>query len=279
VTGSAAGRHRAAVLGSPIEHSLSPVLHRAAYAALGLADWTYDAVDCDRAALPDTLARLAPTHAGVSLTMPLKEAVLPLLAEVDPLARKVGAVNTVLFGETAWTGANTDVAGIEAALGEVGVDLGAATVVVLGGGGTARAVLAALGRRGARTVTLYARRPGHVTALADVAAAFGSALAIEPWPGAVQGVLAADLVVSTTPAGATDVLADEGWVSGTALLDVLYDPWPTRLAATALDAGARVVGGLSVLVAQAVEQVRLMTGLEPPDAVMRAAGEQALLAR
>ena len=109
---------RAAVLGSPIEHSLSPVLHTAAYAALGLADWSYTAIECDEAGLPALIAACGGQWAGLSLTMPLKRSVLPLLDEAGPLVAEVGAANTVIFDAGRRSGHNTDVPGMVAALAE-----------------------------------------------------------------------------------------------------------------------------------------------------------------
>jgi len=112
---------KAAVLGSPIAHSLSPALHRAAYTALGLTDWSYQAIECDQAALPALLAGCGPDWAGLSLTMPLKRAVLPLLDRTDPVAADVGAANTVVFGDGGRHGYNTDVPGMIAALAGAGL--------------------------------------------------------------------------------------------------------------------------------------------------------------
>jgi shikimate dehydrogenase len=271
-------RHGAAVLGSPIGHSLSPVLHTAAYAALELSDWHYRAIECDVGRLGATLADLdAEGLAGVSLTMPLKRAVLPMLARCDRVAADVGAANTVLFGGIAgdWWGANTDVAGMVAALragGVVAVD----SVCVLGGGATAASALAALRELGAAAATVYARRPAAVGELADAAGRLGVAITIEPFTAAAA-VTEAALVIATTPAGATDDLADQlpDRVRGV-LFDVVYAPWPTSLAAAWAARGGRVIGGLELLVAQAAEQVRLMTGAEPPVDAMRAAGAAAL---
>src|SRR5947209_2114288 len=139
------GRRGAAVLGSPIAHSLSPVLHTAAYDALALPGWTYRAVECTEPELPDVLTGLAGEGlAGVSLTMPLKRAVMPLLARADRVATDVGAANTVLFGgvDGDWWGANTDVPGMVAALHAGGVAR-AEAMTVLGGGATAASALAA----------------------------------------------------------------------------------------------------------------------------------------
>lgn len=306
-----AGRpRRAGVLGSPIAHSLSPVLHRAAYAALGL-DWAYDVVECDAAALPAVLAAFAaappPGVAGVSLTMPLKSAAWRLVAELAPSARAVGAVNTVLFGAAAGggpaaggsgevpggcgevpagggqvpgtVGHNTDVTGLVAAVREAGFDRAPAPVVLLGGGGAARAGLGALARLGAGEAAVVVRDPARAEPLAELGRRLGLRVRVAGWASARREVAAAALVVATTPPGATDGLAAGGWPGGGALVDVCYAPWPTALGRAAAAAGVPVVGGLAMLVGQAAEAVELMTGRPAPVAAMRAAGEAALAAR
>lgn len=265
----ASGDRWAALLGSPAGHSLSPVLHRAGYDALGrpwASRWRYDARECGAADLAAVLAnaRDDPSWAGFSLTMPLKEIALPLLDEVDASAVAVGAVNTVLPDAGRLLGANTDPAGVRAALTDL--QAGPGPAAILGAGGTARAVVATL-RAAGREVTVFARRPRGALLGAPVLA----------WETFVPADWS--LVVATTPAGATDLLARRPWPPAAALLDVLYAPWPTRLAARAAGDGARVVGGMPVLVGQAVEQVRLMTGRRPDPIVLRAAGEAALAAR
>lgn len=275
------GRRWAAVLGSPIAHSLSPVLHRAAYAALGLADWRYDAVKCDAVGLPGLLAevRADPEWAGLSLTMPLKTAVLPLLDGLSDVAGTVGAVNTVLPRGVWLSGDNTDVTGLATALAELGRPVPGAGAVVLGGGGTARAVLVALARSGARDVEVVLRRPAAGGALVELGAGVGLQVRLRPWAQAPAAVAEAAVVVATTPAGATDELALTGWPGRAALVDMLYAPWPTALASAARRARVPVVGGLAVLVAQAAAQVVLMTGRPAPVAAMRAAGEVAMRTR
>jgi shikimate dehydrogenase len=275
---TAGPRRGGAVLGAPIAHSLSPQLHTAAYAALGLSDWNYRAIECEVSRLGGLLAQLdAEGLAGVSLTMPLKRAVLPMLARCDRLAADVGAANTVLFGGVPgeWWGANTDVAGMVTALRSAGVtaidDAG-----VIGAGATATSALAALRELGAGSITVYARRPAAVVELTDAAARLGVSVVVAPFES-VEEVASASLVIATTPAGATDELADRlpDVVHGV-LLDVVYAPWPTRLAEAWAARGGTEIGGLELLVGQAAEQVRLMTGAEPPVAAMRAAGEAAL---
>jgi shikimate dehydrogenase len=261
---------RAAVLGSPVAHSLSPVIHRAGYVAAGLTDWSYEAIECDEAGLVDLVAGLGPEWAGLSLTMPLKEAALTVADEVAPLPATLGAANTLVRREDGtWRAENTDAPGLVDAVG------GGARpdhLVVLGAGGTARAALGAAAQWHVGQVTAVARRAAAVTDLGPVAGAFGLDLAYRPWSEAADALAGADLVVSTVPKGAADHLAGRvSWSSGAVLLDALYEPWPTPLAADAAAAGVRVVSGLELLLAQAVHQFRLFTGAPAPVAVMRAA--------
>ncbi len=270
---------RAAVLGSPIGHSLSPVLHRAAYEHLGLVGWTYEAYDVAEPDLAGFLAGLDASWAGLSLTMPLKAAVLPLLDAASPMVETVGAANTVLLRDGRRVGENTDVPGMAAALAAHGVGP-VDRAVVLGGGATARSALAALSTL-TDSVRVFVRDPARNPGLQAVAAATGIDLQVEPWARAADG-LGAPLVVSTTPAGATDGLVARVPLTVGTLFEVLYDPWPSPLAAAWQARRAGVVDGLDLLVHQAVLQVLLMTGTEAgPDAlapVLRAAGERALRA-
>jgi shikimate dehydrogenase len=262
---------RAAVLGKPVTHSLSPVIHRAGYAAAGLTGWSYAAIECAEPELADLLAGLGPDWAGLSLTMPLKRAALAVAGRVDPLAATLGAANTLVRGAGGgWRAENTDAPGLVAALGAVPAG---AAMVVLGAGGTARAALAAAARIGAGTVTVVARRPEAAAADLDpVAAGLGVPLRHARWP-APELVAAAGVVVSTVPAGAADRLAPlVRWRAGTVLLDALYHPWPTPLAAAAAAGGVRVVSGLELLLAQAVGQFERFTGVVPaPVEAMRTA--------
>ncbi|MGZ4618326.1 MAG: shikimate dehydrogenase family protein [Frankiaceae bacterium] len=345
-------RRWAAVCGTPIAHSLSPVLHRAAYRTLGL-DWSYEARECGADGLPAQLAhaRNDPAWAGFSLTMPLKTAVLPLLDEVDALAVAVGAVNTVVpaadaggsgFGGVGaqtrpdarpgppalspsadagpvppalspsadglppgrLAGFNTDVAGMQAALAEAGVREPGRTLI-LGGGGTAQAALAALAQLGQRQPVVAVRDRARAIPLLEAAQRLGTGPEVVAWP-ALDVLLRADLVISTVPAGAADVLARHlagppgtaeraamadprggsggvagpgGWPARTCLFEVVYAPWPTDLATVAMASGAPVIGGLELLVQQAVRQVELMTGRTVATSVLRAAGQQAIRQR
>lgn len=272
-------RERAAVLGSPVAHSLSPVLHRAAYDDLGLKRWTYDRFEVDEAALPGFLDGLGGEWAGLSLTMPLKRAVIPLLDTVSATAASVGAVNTVLFGaDGRRTGDNTDIPGIAAALGERGVRT-VESAAVLGAGATASSALAALSRICVGTVTAYVRGDTRAAEMRGWGERLGVDVRTADWSRAAEA-FAAPLVIATTPAGATDELARRVPESPGTLFDVLYDPWPTPLAAAWSARGGKVVGGLDLLVHQAVLQVELMTGVaRAPLGVMREAGEKALVGR
>ena len=272
---------RAAVLGAPVAHSLSPALHRAAYRALGLDDWTYEAIECDEARLPGLLDSLGQDWAGLSLTMPLKRAVLPLLDRVEPLATEVGGANTVVFGTDGRSGYNTDVPGMITALAEAGVGQAPAATLVLGAGATACAALGALRGIGAGEATVAVRDPVTAGPLLAVAERLGVKVQFvrfgaEPAPAQWQ------LLISTVPAGVADTYADRilaRTLIPAAVLDVVYHPWPTRLASAAGQAGAVLVSGFELLLHQAARQVELMTGREAPVAAMREAGHAALAHR
>lgn len=272
-------KRRAAVLGSPIRHSLSPTLHRAAYAALGLTGWCYEAVTCDEAALPAFVERLGPEWVGLSLTMPLKRAALSVADEVSALADAVGAANTLVLGPAGQPrrAENTDVAGILAALREAGVDRVRAGVI-LGAGGTAQAALAALGELGELTPRVVVRNPARTLDLLATADRLGARPRISSGLPEVD-VSDADVVVSTLPPGAADTVRGLPWAARPVVLDVVYTPWPTPLASAALAAGCRIVSGLAVLLHQAVAQVELMTGRCAPIAQMRAALDAAVRLR
>jgi shikimate dehydrogenase len=275
---------RAAVLGSPIAHSLSPVLHTAAYAALGLSRWTYTAIECDEAGLPGLIASCASAGpgdrwAGLSLTMPLKRAVLPLLDRTEPLAVQVGGANTVVFADGQRCGYNTDVPGLVAALAEAGVTspVGA---TILGAGATACAALAALRATGLAAVVVQVRDQARAGDLLAAARRLDLAVELRPFGSRVRD---GDLLISTVPAGAADFYTERAIdprARPSAVLDVVYSPWPTPLAAAAAQSGVPVVSGFDLLLHQAARQVELMTGLEPaPLEAMRAAGQSELARR
>jgi shikimate dehydrogenase len=270
---------RAAVLGKPIAHSLSPVLHRAAYEELGLTGWSYDRFELDEAALPGFVEQLGPEWAGLSVTMPLKRAVIPLLDEISETAASVEAVNTVVFSEDGRRlGDNTDIPGMVAALRERGIEQ-VDSAAILGAGATASSALAALARICTGQVVAYVRSEARAAEMRQWGERLDVDVRTADWADAAEA-LDAPLVIATTPAGATDALAHAVPERPAALFDVLYDPWPTELAARWSMIGGAVVSGLDLLVHQAVLQVEQMTGLRPaPVEAMRKAGEHALAAR
>lgn len=269
---------KAAVLGSPIAHSLSPALHRAAYRALGLDGWCYAAIECDEARLPGLLDECGPDWAGLSLTMPLKRAVLGLLDHSEPLALEVGAANTVVFAGGARHGHNTDVPGMISALTEAGLPgpgswPAPARVLILGAGATACSALAAVRGLGTREVTVAVRDKHRAAGLRAAASRLGMAVALIPFD--TPGEAAPDVLISTVPAGAADIYSERilaGTLVPRFVLDVVYHPWPTPLAVAAQQSGAAVAGGFALLLHQAAEQVSLMTGLAAPVEAMRAGG-------
>lgn len=267
---------RAAVLGHPIGHSLSPTLHRAAYRALDLA-WAYDAVDLTEAQVLPFLAGLDDSWAGLSVTAPLKQAVQPALGEVSALARKVGAVNTIVCQGTPsglhLVGHNTDVVGIIEALAEAPGSAVAVDIGIIGAGGTAAAALAASERMGMRPIQVTARRSDAVAdLLLRVPVADAAAVA---WDERGQ-VLTRDIVIMTLPGDAAAPLAGQIPDHPGLLLDVTYHPWPTTFAAEWERKGGRVIPGHRMLLWQAVAQVHLVTGRHAPADVMAAALSQAL---
>lgn len=281
---------RAAVLGHPISHSKSPALHRAAYAHLGV-DMDYSAIDVTEDELPAFMARVREDvrHGegwrGLSVTMPLKSGMVREVDEVRGVARELGVINTVAFerpspgdtsGATRLVGYNTDVAGIVNALRHAGA-VSAPTAVVLGGGGTSAAAVAALKELGAPDVEIFVRDVTRAAEARAAAAALGLPLRVLPLAGAAAAVARADVVISTLPPRAADPLAGDlaelfaqrtgepsretaGLRPGV-LLDVAYDPWPSRIAAAWQEAGGTVIPGLEMLIYQAVEQVRHFTGV------------------
>ena len=272
---------RAAVLGSPIKHSLSPVLHGAAYQALDLHEWHYDKIECDEPGLPRLVDGMGPEWAGLSLTMPLKRVALTVADQVSPLAEAVGAANTLVFPAAGPAGGrradNTDVAGMVSALREAGL-VRVEQAVILGAGGTAQAALAAVRELGHQSPVVVVRNLARTGELRETAERLGMRPAIsgdlftEPLP-------AADLVISTLPGGAADPLSATRWKPDTMVLDVVYTPWPTPFAGSALAVGCPVVSGLAVLLYQAVAQVKLMTGHPGPVEAMRTALIAAVAAR
>ena len=270
----------AAVIGSPIAHSLSPVIHRAAWEQLGIDGWEYRCAEVTEESLPTFIGQLDESFRGLSVTMPCKQAVMPLLDAIDPLASAVGAVNTVVPSAGMLAGFNTDVTGIVSAVRRacsrsgVPVPLSA---LVLGARATASSALAALGELGITTTTVAARRFGGPGSVISAASRLGVSVEQVMWSdvSAVASAAArADVLISTLPAGVADAIASRlAPREGQILLDVIYSPRDTALRTTFEKAGGVVAEGTDMLVYQGAAQVQLMTGRSPDPAVMRHALE------
>lgn len=260
---------RCAVLGRPIAHSLSPALHRAGYAAVGL-DWSYDAVEVGSEGLAGFLDGLGAEWRGLSLTMPLKRAVVPLVDTLAGRAVQAQAANTVILDRGRRVGHNTDIPGAAAALRER-YDGSVETAAVVGGGATAASLLLALADLGCRRAHLVVRSR-------ERAAETLAAVARHPSPPEVvfDEVADVDVVVSTVPAEAQQEAVLALGRRSSVVFEVLYHPWPTPLSAQATRLGQPLVGGLDLLVHQAASQFELMTGRSAPVAAMRDAGRAAL---
>lgn len=239
-----------AVLGSPIAHSQSPVIHLAAYRELGLA-WSYGREELQAVELQDFLAAHRRGWRGFSLTMPLKEEAHRLAAILDPVARESGVVNTLLRLDSEsqpWAGFNTDVGGLAAAIRHAGLD--ASRTVVLGAGATAVSAVLAARSLGAERISVAARRPEAARALAERFQLHG-------------GASSATLVISTVPGHAGAELEVKAGLLGAPLFDVVYSPWPSPLAQRWLRAGGEAHSGIGMLVEQALLQVRIFVGGDP----------------
>ncbi|WP_102141074.1 shikimate dehydrogenase [Mycobacterium hubeiense] len=254
---------KAAVLGSPIAHSRSPQLHLAAYRALGLHDWTYERIECTAEQLPGLVGGFGPEWVGVSVTMPGKFAALRFADVRTSRADLVGSANTLVRTATGWRADNTDTDGVIGALGSA-----TGHAVVVGSGGTAPAVVVGLSELGVQRITVVARNPDKAAPLVALAAGAD----IEACWCDIEGVelTDVDVMVSTIPADAAAPYAQALAVTPL-LLDAIYDPWPTPLAAAVEAAGGRVISGLEMLLHQAFAQVEQFTGLPAPKEAMRAA--------
>lgn len=270
---------RAAVLGTPITHSLSPVLHQAAYDALGLTNWVFERHELGVTQLAQFLGGLDDQWRGLALTMPLKERALELCGRASDLAMGTGAANTLIHKGGSWDADNTDVWGVRAALLEAGVVAGTGGVaVLLGSGATARSALAACSALGIDEVVFGVRDQVRPETMQQAAHADLRTSAV-PLADVASVLADAAVTISTLPPGGADSVADALLLGGRSgagvLLDVVYAGWPTPLAAAAAHAGLTVVPGIEMLIHQAAEQVRLMTGLAAPLTAMQAAGRAA----
>jgi shikimate dehydrogenase len=267
---------RCAVLGDPVAHSLSPALHRAGYAALGL-DWEYDAVRVADDGLAEFVLGLGEEWRGLSLTMPHKRTALTLGGETTDRARLAGAANTLVLERGAVVLAdNTDLPGAVAAVREryAGPVTGG---TVLGAGATAASVGLALCDLGATSVRILARAPERAQATVAAIEAHPSGPHVEVRP-LVGSEVTGEVVVSTIPAAAQDSGLVARCAAAPVVFEVIYDPWPTPLAASVGD-DRTLVTGLDLLAHQAVLQFELFTGRPVGVEVLRAAGERELAAR
>jgi shikimate dehydrogenase len=273
------------LLGWPVEHSLSPALHNAAFAALGL-NWVYLPLRVLPEHLPEALPGLARSgFKGLNITIPHKQAVLPLLDEISPTARALGAVNTISIqsnenGDIQLRGDNTDVEGFLYPLQARGLQPQSA--VVVGAGGAARAVIYALLQLGVRKISLLNRNPIHAYQLVEALqslAASGVILAPLPFGPStlVEVCQSADLLVNTTPLGMWPQSESCIWPLETPIpnhitvYDLVYNPYQTRLLQIAQGCGASAIGGLEMLVRQAAAAFQIWTGQTAPiEAMLRA---------
>lgn len=266
---SAAPPRKAAVLGSPIAHSKSPQLHLAAYRALGLDDWTYDRIECGAEGLPGVVGGFGPEWVGVSVTAPGKFAALQFADEHTERADQVGSANTLVRTPRGWRADNTDVDGVAGAIGSA-----SGQALVCGSGGTAPAAVVGLAQLGVSGITVVARNPDKAARLVDLGTRIGVATRFCGLDGGelADEVAAAEVLVSTIPA---DVAARYAGAFATipVLLDAVYDPWPTPLAAAVAAAGGRVINGVQMLLHQAFAQVEQFTGLPAPREAMTCALE------
>jgi len=259
-----ASSNRLAVLGAPIKHSRSPLLHRAAYRQLGL-DWSYDAVEVKAGSLATFLSSLGPEWRGLSLTMPLKQEVLPFIDDTDRIAALTGSVNTVLLrrsaGRSTLSGYNTDVDGLVRALAEAGITR-ATHVTLLGAGATAASALVAAADLGTESVTVLVRDTQRAESLLPLGRSLGVVVELRDF--SAEPRIDSDLVISTLPGGTvlpqTLPLALR---ESAVLFDVAYSPWPSAIASSWQAAGGTVLNGLGMLLHQALMQVRVFVAEDP----------------
>ena len=266
----------AGVIGSPVRHSLSPVIHNAAFVAAGV-DWVFAAFEVVPGGAPTALAAMkALGIAGLSVTMPHKDDVAAAADILDPAARALGTANTVVLQPDGRLAAySTDGAGFVASLADAGVDPKGLSIAVIGAGGAARSVIDALARGGAGEIVVVNRSADRAEIAAALAGDRGRV-------GTAADITAADLVVNATSIGmgTAELPCDVSLLrAGHVVADLVYHPLETALLAAARAAGATVVDGLGMLVHQAALQQQLWTGRVPDIAVMRAAAEAELARR
>ncbi len=267
-----------AILGDPVEHSLSPAMHNAAFAALGL-DFAYVALRVRPAALEEAIEGVrALGFAGLNVTVPHKEAVLSLLDDLSPAARTIGAVNTVVRRGDRLKGENTDGPGFLSAVAKLGFRARGKRAVLLGAGGSARAVAWALGRAGVSRLTILNRSPKRAAALAaSVRRGCSASVLVSGFDstGSAELLEEADIVVNCTSLGLDGRTAPPVEIAVTPrhclFYDLVYRLGPTPLVSAARRRGRRAENGLGMLVEQAALAFRIWTGRAAPVATMRRA--------
>ena len=265
--------YRAAVLGSPIEHSLSPVLHSAGYAAAGLDGWNYERIECTAEQLPEIVGNADASYRGFSVTMPGKFAALEFADEVTERARAIGSANTLVRetrdGSSIWRADNTDCEGISGALNELVGEKELGHVLLIGSGGTARPALWALTQRGVDKVTVLNRSDRSQELLPLLENTGVEAEFINFERDLSDLALGVDAIISTVPAKVLETRYAE--LGHAPVLDVIYNPWPTPLATCAASNGHLTVGGLVMLACQSYSQFEQFTGVDAPREEMREA--------
>jgi shikimate dehydrogenase len=271
------------LIGWPVEHSVSPAMHNAAFQALGLP-WHYGLLPTDPAELETRLCTLeGQGYQGVNVTVPHKQAVMSHLDEISGAAKAIGAVNTIVVRDGRLFGHNTDGAGFLAALREAGFEPVAQRAILLGAGGAARSVAYVLAEAGCH-VTLYTRTTQRARNLAQELGEAGFELSMTPTLSQLD-LASFDLLVNATSVGTWPQTDATPWPvaiplpSHWTVYDLVYNPPETRLLTRARAAGATAIGGLAMLVHQGALAFELWTGQQPPIDVMRTAAEKALCHR
>lgn len=274
------------VIGDPIEHSLSPVMHNAALAEMGL-DYVYIPLPVSARNLTDAIAGFTAIDlVGFNVTIPHKQTIIPHLSQVSALARSVGAVNTVWLTETGWHGTNTDVEGFLAPLRSLPRDWRSVSVVCLGNGGAARAVVAGCAQLGCGAIQVVGRNPEKLQAFLHGwhGSEWADRLSVHPWEQLPDLLPSAQLIVNTTPIGMHPKVdqsplsaAEAALIApGSIAYDLIYIPNPTQFLNQATHQGATAIDGLEMLVQQGAAALRIWTQQEPPVDTMRQALRQHL---
>lgn len=225
-------------------------------------DWVYNAIELSGESLPAFLESLDSNWRGLSLTMPLKREVVPLLDWADPLVELVGGANTVVISDAGFHGFNTDVEGGMRSFLDAGLT-SLESVWILGAGATAASLLVASIRMGARDVSIFARTPARADPLHTLGESLGARVVVRNWHDAMTATDIPSVVISTVPGRALDLKFHEGVRTEAALFDIAYDPWPSEAAVSWSASGGTVISGHDLLINQAIAQVRIFAAGSP----------------